>query len=152
MNSLIIAENKSQSRAQSLSAVELQQLGISVLSKNENISELARKNQVSRKFLYKNAALGDEALQEAYQKEEKAREQPDDEVLFYFPVTKKTIRLITFVLTLVCHSSFRGVQCFFETVFDYKISLGTISNIHQSAVPTARSINQQQCLKNRRLV
>lgn len=147
MNSLIIAENKSQSRAQSLSAVELQQLGISVLSKNENISELARKNQVSRKFLYKNAALGDEALQEAYQKEEKAREQPDDEVLFYFPVTKKTIRLITFVLTLVCHSSFRGVQCFFETVFDYKISLGTISNIHQSAVPTARSINQQQCLK-----
>ena len=144
MNTSIIAENKSQSRAQSLPALKRKQLAISVLSRQENISKLARENQVSRKFLYHNATLGNKALDERYREQQK----PDEQVLFYLPVSKKTIRLITLVLTLVCHSSFRGIQCFFETVFDYSISLGTIHNIHQSVVPPARSLNQQQVLTN----
>ncbi len=147
MSTSIIAENKTQSRASSLPAGERQQLAISVLSKNENVSELARENEVSRKFLYKNASVAEKALQNAYQEEEKAQEHPDEKVMFHLPVTKKTIKLITLVLTLVCHAPFRGIQFFFEAVFDYHISLGTIHNIHQSVVPIARSINEQQCLK-----
>lgn len=143
MNTSIIPQSQTQSRAQSLPAEERQHLAISVLSKTHNISQLARDHKVSRNFLYNNAHLAEQALQENYQ----SREESDEKVLFYFPVTKKTIRLITLVLTLVCHSSFRAVQCFFETVFDYSISLGTVHNIHQSAVETARSINQQQCLE-----
>ena len=143
MNTSMNIESERKSSAQSFSAKKRKELAISLLSKQENISELGRKNKVSRRFLYKNAKIGERALEHVYSNQEKS----DDEVLFYLPITKNRIRQIVLVLTLVCHAPFRGIQYFFETIFDFSISLGTIHNIHQSAIPKARLINQEQDLK-----
>jgi len=43
--------------------------------------------------------------------------------------SKKLIEKIVIILSLVCHSSCRGIKEFMKIVFDYDISIGTISNI-----------------------
>ncbi len=49
-------------------------------------------------------------------------------------------------LTLICHSSLRGVHELLADLFDYPLSLGSIHNILHQAVANARQHNAQQDL------
>jgi hypothetical protein len=58
----------------------------------------------SRKFVHRQADKASVALDEVF-----ASTTPYDEVLFVLPVTKTWLRQLTLGLTLICHSSYRGV-------------------------------------------
>ena len=66
---------------------ELQNLAIQVLAGAQPVSDLAREHEVSRKFLYQQAQIAEEALSEAF-----APSSRSDDVLFYLPVTKAWLR------------------------------------------------------------
>jgi hypothetical protein len=61
-------------------------------------------------------------------------------------VTESWLQQLTLGLTLICHSSLRGVVELLRDLFDYPISLGTAHNILQEAVERARPHNSRQDL------
>jgi hypothetical protein len=120
-----------------------QDLAIQVLARTEPVSELARPQEVSRKFLYQQTHTAEQALRHAF-----APSSRPDDVLFYLPVTKAWVRQLVLGLVLICHSSIRGVVELLRDLFDSRISLGTVYNIVYSAVPQAHRINQQDDLSS----
>lgn len=60
---------------------------------------------------------------------------------------KRFIEKVVICLILLCHSPFRGIKEFLEIIFDYKISLGGISNIVARASELAKSFNESQDLR-----
>lgn len=122
--------------AHALNGGQRQQLALQALAGQEPISELARRHQVSRQFVYQQAAKGAQALEQAF-----ASPTKDTEVLFYLPVTKAWLRQVVLGLILLCHSSFRGVMAFFQDLLDCPLSLGTVHHIVEEAVTLAQQVN-----------
>jgi hypothetical protein len=116
-------------------------LGVQALAGQQPISRLADDADVSRKFVYQQADIAQTALDEAF-----APTTHDDRVLFHLPVTKAWLRQATLGLTLICHSSYRGVAEFFRDLLDVPISVGTVHNIHRDAIAHARPHNSSQDL------
>jgi hypothetical protein len=123
--------------AHGLGRKQRQELALEALAGTRAISRLAEEHDVSRKFVSQQAAKAQEALDDAFGLEEAG----DDEVLFYLPVTKAWLRQLALALTLICHSSFRGVVELLRDLFDYRMSIGTVSNIVRAAVAPARRVN-----------
>jgi hypothetical protein len=118
-----------------------QQLALDALA-GQPISTLANQNHVSRKFVYQQLHYAHDAIDHAFN-------PPDTDppqLLFWLPVTKPWLRQLVLGLTLVCHSSFRGVTELLDDLFDYPLSLGSVHNILHQAVGTARRLNAQQDL------
>lgn len=127
--------------AKCMGPTERQDLALQALGGSFTISFLAEQAEVSRKFIYQQVDIAQRALDEAF-----ATPAGDDAVLFHLPVTKRSLRQNTLSLLLNCRSSYRGVINHFHDCFGCHISLGTIHNIVQVAVPRARAINDQQSL------
>jgi hypothetical protein len=117
------------------------QIGLQALAGTQTITDLADDFDVSRKFVYRQAATAQVALADAF-----AAPAADDAVLFHLPVTKAWLRQATLGLTLICHSSYRGVVEFWRDLCGVRMALGTVHNIHQDAVTHARAVNRQQDL------
>ena len=128
--------------AKAMTPPKRRQLALEALAGTETVSRLAGQHAVSRKFVYRQAAKAEEALDAAFS----PVEGDDEKVLFHLPVTKAWLRQLTLGLTLICHSSLRGVVELLGDVFDYRISVGTVHNVLQAAVAQARSCNEQQDL------
>jgi hypothetical protein len=108
---------------------------------------LAKQNRVSRKFVYQQRHHAHEAIEQAFN-------PPDTDppqLLFWLPVTKPWLRQLVLGLTLICHSSFRGVTELLDDLFDYPLSLGSVHNMLHQAVATAHRLNAQQDLAAVRL-
>lgn len=127
--------------AQELNAEQRQQLAVQVLARTESVTELAGRHQVSRRFVYQQAAKGAQALAQAF-----VPSARDEEVLFYLPVTKAWLRQVVLGLVLLCHSSFRGVMAFFRDLLDCPLSLGSVHAIVRQAVSSAHQVNTAQDL------
>lgn len=127
--------------AHELNAEQRQQLAVQVLARTEPVTELAERHQVSRRFIYQQAAKGAQGLARAF-----APQAKDEEVLFYLPVTKAWLRQVVLGLVLLCHSSFRGVIAFFRDLLDYHLSLGSVHAIVRQAVSRAQPVNAAQDL------
>lgn len=121
-------------------------LGVQALAGCQTITRLADDADVSRKFVYQQAAVAQAALDDAF-----ATAEDDDKVLFYLPVTKAWLRQLVLALTLICHSSYRGVVELLRDLFDVKISVGTVHNIHQDAIAKAQPHNDAQNLTDVRI-
>jgi hypothetical protein len=99
------------------------QLGLHALAGCHSISTLADDADVSRKFVYQQAAIAQQALNDAF-----APHVADDDVLFYLPVTKAWLRQFILALVLICHSPLRGVVEVLRDLFDYEVSLWPFTN------------------------
>jgi len=108
----------------------------------DNLSQLARQQQVSRKFLYHLRDRANDALEQAFA----PTTQPEQTVLFHLPVTPHWIRQFVLVAVLVGHASFRGAQEMLDCLLDFSISLGTVHNIVHAASTTATAHNATQDL------
>jgi hypothetical protein len=129
------------SPARWLNSSTRQQIVLDVLA-SQPITQLADRYHVSRKFIYQQLRQAQHALDQAFQSP-----APDEaELLFWLPVTKPWLRQLVLGLTLVCHSSLRGVQELLRDLFDYPLSLGSVHNILHQAVGTAGRLNSQQDL------
>ena len=134
-----------------LGSAQRRDLSLKVLGGTEPVTHIAARHGVSRKFVYQQAAKAREALDEAFAPRDD-KDNDDDKVLFYLPVTRNWIRQFVLALVLIGHTSFRGVMEILEAVFDYRsISLGTIHNIMAQAVVNARVINNAQDLSHIRV-
>jgi hypothetical protein len=133
--------------AAELGPTERRNLSIETLAKTRPVSHLADQLGVSRKFVYRQAAKASDALDEAFD-----QSSADKSVLFTLPVTKDWIRQFVLAQVLIGHTSFRGVMEILDAVFDYRgISIGTVHNIVQEAIPTVRAINDTQDLSGIRV-
>jgi len=128
--------NPSACPAAKLPEVERIHLAILALSGSTLITDLAAGHDVSRKFVCQQANKAGAALAEGF-----ASSAPDDEVLFRLPVTKTWLRQLTLGLTLICHSSYRGVVELMRDLLGVPISEATVHNVHQAAARHAGSIN-----------
>jgi hypothetical protein len=123
--------------AQSLLPAERRDLAVQVLAGALPVAALARQHEVSRKFLYQQADIADDALAHAFNPKPK-----DQDVLFDLPVTKAWLRQLVLGLVLIGHAPYRAVVELLRDLFDYSISLGNVHNIVHSAVEPARAINR----------
>ena len=149
VKSVFDVENEARS---SCPAVQLgpeirKKLGLQALAHAKPVSHLAVENRVSRKFVYRQAAQVQGAVDEAF-----AGAEEDEAVLFKIPVTRAWIKQVVLAEVLLCHASFRGVIEFLEAVFDYPgLSEGSIHNIVQDAVLNSRTINATEDLSGVRV-
>jgi hypothetical protein len=129
--------------ASCLDAENRKHLALEVLAKKHPVTRIAERNNVSRKFLYHQAAKANAALDKAFED----KTEPD-EVLFYLPVTKSWLCQFVLALVLICRSSIRGVVELLRDLFQIKISVGTVHNITRASVEKARAINLSQDLSS----
>lgn len=123
-------------------------LSVQAIRRTESVTHLAQQHQVSRKFVYQQLGKATAAIDRAFE----PAEPKDQKVLFYLPITKAWIHQFVLSLILICHSSFRGVLDILDTMFDFRgMSLGTIHNIAQRAVVSARRVNDSQDLSGIRI-
>ncbi len=108
-------------------------LAIKVLTKSQSITNLAREEQVSRKFLYQQKQKAKNAIDDAF-----TSVDINEKVLFYLPITKTWLRQFILALILICHSSYRGVKELLRDLFDYKISITSIHNLMVSRLDLER--------------
>jgi len=130
--------------AKTLPPTARQTIGLHALAGTQSITGLADEFEVSRKFVYRQAATAQAALEEAFTSSAVA----DDQVLFHLPVTKAWLRQATLGLTLICRSSYRGVVEFCRDLLDVNLSVGTVHNILRAAIDKARPYNHGQDLAN----
>ena len=123
-----------------------QQLALDALT-GQPVTQLAHQHQVSRKFIYQQLQQAHDALDQAF------TPAPHDppQLLYWLPVTKPWLRQLVLGLTLIGHSSMRGVTEILDDLFDYPLSLGTVHNILHQAVDSARQHNTRQNLAPVRL-
>jgi len=131
--------------AKLLSAQRIE-LAIQAMAGAANVSHLAAENEVSRKFIYEQKTKARDALNNAF-----ASASADDAVLFSLPVTKEWLHQVVLALTLICHSSYRGVVEFMRDILGVSISVGSVHNLHQEAAQRAADINQTQDLSQIRV-
>jgi hypothetical protein len=124
--------------AQRLLPARRQDLAIQVLGGTHPVADLARRHQVSRKFLYQQADIARHALTRAFEPEPTV-----DHVLFHLPVTKAWLRQLVLALVLIGHSPYRAVVELLRDLFDCHMALGTVHNIVASAVEPARAISRR---------
>lgn len=122
-----------------------QQLALAALG-GVPVSQLAAEHHVSRKFVYQQLHKAHQGLHRAFD----PPASPQD-LLFWLPVTKTWLRSLVLSLTLVCHSSFRGVTELLADLFDYPLSLGSVHNIVDDAVARAQQVNDREDLANIRI-
>jgi len=127
--------------AKTLTGTQRQGLAVQALAATQCVTRLAAQFQVSRKFVYRQTATAQQALDTAF-----APPAPRDDVLFYLPVTTAWLRQLILALLLHCHSSFRGAIALLLDLFGVTVSLGTIHHITRDAVGAARRVNAQQDL------
>jgi hypothetical protein len=122
--------------AQQLPPEQRQELALQILAGSQPIAQLARRHQVSRQFLYRQADTARLALEHAFDPPPAA-----EEVLFHLPVTQSWLRQLILALVLSCHSPYRGVIALLRDLFDTETSPGTVHNTVQAVVTRAREIN-----------
>jgi hypothetical protein len=130
-----------------LPPAQRQHLALQALARTRPIAQLAHDHDVSRKFVYQQAAKAEQALDTAF-----TAPDPDaDRVLFHLPVTKAWLQQLTLGLVLICHCSYRGVVELCRDLFDYALSVGTVHNFVHRVVPLARRRNDSYGLQHVRL-
>ena len=135
--------NSTSSVASRLQPLQRQEIAVKVLAQQEPITDIAKEKQVSRKFVYQQKAIAQQALEQAFEKKE-----PEQEVLYHLPITHQWIFQFILALILICHCSYRGVKEILRDLFDYSISIGTIYNRVMETVQKARKINQERDLSS----
>jgi len=121
-------------------------LAIQALARSETVSDLAARHEVSRKFVYQQTSKARAALDDAF-----SSATPDDEVLFELAVTKAWLHQVIVGLTLICHSSYRGVVEFMRDLLGVPVSLGCVHDVLQAAARQAGVINREQDLSGIRV-
>jgi len=121
-------------------------LAVQALAGSETVSDLAARHGVSRKFIYQQTHKARAVLDGAF-----SPATPDSEVLFELAVTKAWLRQAIVGLTLICHSSYRGVVEFLRDLLGLPVSVGCVHDVLQSATRQADTINRQQDLSGIRV-
>lgn len=125
--------------AKTLSHTERKELAIEALKEASSVASMARKNKVSRKFIYAQKTVAEQGIDSAFGKK-------DSEVIFHLPITKKWLYQLIISLILICHCSYRGVQEILRDLFDWEISIGSVHNIVHGTIAKVKELDAQEDL------
>jgi len=109
-------------------------IALQAIKGRQTISAISKEHDVSRTTVY---LQQEKALKAANQ----AFEEKDKDVLFYIPVTKAFLYSMIVALFLICKSSYRDIIFFLKSIFNYHVSIGTVSNVINDASEMAIPIN-----------
>jgi hypothetical protein len=137
----VVAATLEPTPARLLNPTTRQQLSLDALA-GQPITTLANQQQVSRKFVYQQLHHAQDALDQAFN----PTDNDPTQLLFWLPVTKPWLRQLVLGLTLICHSSLRGVCELLRDLFDYPLSPASVHSVLHQAVATARRLNSEQDL------
>ena len=126
--------------AKQLSGSERKEIAMQALRRNQEITQIAKTNQVSRNFIYAQKSKALQGIDAIF------GSVKDSDVLFYLPITKGWIVGFVLCLLLHCRGCYRGIAKTLDDAFDISISIATIHNIVQTAAKTAQTQNTQQDL------
>jgi hypothetical protein len=132
--------------AKTLGPGERLSLGVQALAGHQTITGLADDAGVSRKFVYQQRDRAQTALDDAF-----TPTVADDQILLQLPITKQWLKQAALALTLICHSSYRGVHEFCRDLLGVNMAPSTVHNIVHDAIDQARSHNHAQNLANVRI-
>lgn len=132
--------------AKTLGPGERLNLGVQAIAGHQSVTGLAEEADVSRKFVYRQRDRAQAALDDAF-----APRGADDQVLFHLPITKNWLRQAALALTLICHSSYRGVHEFCRDLLGVAMAPSTVHNIVHDAIDKARPHNHNQNLADVRI-
>jgi len=135
------AQAQSFSAARTMAGIQRRQLALDALAGVRSVTQLAHDNEVSRKFVYQQAAKGAAALDQCF-----AQSSAEQEVLFTLPVTRQWLEAFMLELMLNGHSPMRGVQQIIEDLFPATVSLGTIHNVVYAAAKRAQVLHAEEDL------
>jgi hypothetical protein len=132
--------------AKTLGPGECMNLGVQAIAGHRTVTGLAAEADVSRTFVYRQRDRAQAALDDAF-----ASTDADDKVLFHMPITKNWLRQVALGLTLICHSSYRGVHEFCRDLLGVGMAPSTVHNIVHDAIDKARPHNHNQNLADVRI-
>ncbi|MCY3019414.1 MAG: hypothetical protein NTW87_10370 [Planctomycetota bacterium] len=135
------APAQSFSAARTLAGTQRRQLALDALAGVRPVTQLAQDHEVSRKFVYQQAAKGAAALEQCF-----APSRAEEEVLCTLPVTRRWLEAFILELVLNGHSPMRGVQQIIEDLLPATVSLGTIHNVAYAAAKRAEALNAEEDL------
>lgn len=127
-----------------LNPIQRQKIAIQAIAETAKITELAKSNGTSRKFIYQQKEKAEEALKQAFPT--KQPEEISDPVLFYLPITKRWIEQFIIAQVLIARCSYQGTMEILRDLFDYNICKGSVHNIIYRVLDQSKSINRQQDL------
>jgi hypothetical protein len=134
--------------AAQMSPPQRKALFLEALRRTEPILRLAERHGVSRKFVYQQIEKAAAALEQAFPPA--GADEP--QVLFWLPVTQDWLEQLALSLTLICHSSYRGVRELLETMFDYRdLSLGSLHNLLRRTVEKVQQFHRTEPLSTIRV-
>lgn len=133
---------KAQNAASSIALGERKQLAIQAVARTSTISELASGADTSRKFIYAQKRKAEKALNEAFSENKSSKGR----LLAHFPLTKQWLDQFILALILICHSSFRNVCEILKDLFGIGISIGTVHNVVERAMESAKQKNAEENL------
>ena len=84
-------------------------IALQTIRRTHSITDIAKENKVSRKFIYKQNDKATQAIDDVFKEPETENEKKNEKVLFYLPVTKSWLIQLVLCLLLHCRCSFRGV-------------------------------------------
>ena len=142
-----VAKQVTSYRATEMNIKQKKTMALQVIRGEESITHLAKENQVSRKFVYKQKHQAIQAIDNVFKEPEGEKEK----VLFYLPVTKSWLIQLVLCLLLHCRCSFRGVTKLFQDILDSSLSVTTVHHISTSAIQKAQKINASQDLSRIKL-
>ena len=116
------------------------EIALEAIKREHTIVEIARRYECSRNTVYEQQEIALIAANHAFEKEE--------DVLFYLPVTKDFIHATVVDLYVGCKVSTRDIICHLKNTMDYHLSLGSVTNILDSASEKASSINSSYNLSS----
>jgi hypothetical protein len=108
-------------------------IALEAIKREHTIVEIARRYECSRNTVYEQQEIALTAANNAFEKEH--------DVLFYLPVTKDFIHATVVDLWVGCKVSTRDIICHLKNTMDYHLSIGSVTNILDSASDKASSIN-----------
>jgi hypothetical protein len=117
-------------------------IGLQALSQKKTISKIARQQNTSRQFVYRQKDKVLTVVDQHFC----SSDTDDSKVLFYLPVTKEWIVQFVLCLLLYARASFRGVTHIIKDLLDYDLSPSTVHNISNVAITSAMRVNGQQDL------
>ena len=125
--------------ASTLLPEERKRLAVGAIARVSTISKLADDADTSRKFIYAQKEKAETALNNAFAE----REEGEEKVLFYIPVTKGWLCQLVIALILICRSSYGGVVELFRDLLNFSISKGHIHDIIRGVLDKAVKVNQE---------
>lgn len=120
-----------------MSSNQKKRMALAALNKSATKTKLAEDNRVSRKFVREEEQRLALVVDNHYHAN-------NDDVLFTIQVTAALIEQIILALGLITRASYREIIYFFESLFDYSISLGKVNSVFQSAIQSAKDYHASE--------